>query len=162
EHTETVEWYRYVGEQLSPKVFNGRLASIRLCDDWFQPRETLAIVDVSKWKRLCDSALALQKEGRLEEAERKFRAVLEIAEKFGDQDQRLIYSLNGHGNAALRLEKYDAAESSLKRAVQLARQALGQTSPEFGYSSDALGIVCGEQKRYDEAEKYFRQALAAH
>jgi serine/threonine protein kinase len=79
--------------------------------------------------------------------------------KFGDQP--LIEASIRHtiGRTYTRLGKYNAAESNLKRAIELRRERLGTIDQEILVYMQELGWVYFFQSRYDKADLLLAEAV---
>jgi len=79
--------------------------------------------------------------------------------KFGDQP--LIEASIRHtiGRTYTRLGKYNAAESNLKRAIELRRERLGVIDQEILVYMQELGFVYFLQSRYDKADLLLAEAI---
>jgi tetratricopeptide (TPR) repeat protein len=98
-----------------------------------------------KLARDLHSALALQQQGRLAEAEALYRAVIER-----DPD---------HVRALFNLGLVRVRQGALDDAVGLFGEAL-QRRPDFAEAHNALGIALRLSDRHEEALEHYRKALA--
>jgi tetratricopeptide (TPR) repeat protein len=101
--------------------------------------------DLSPERRLMALAAEHQKEGRLEEAERIYRRVLQ-------QNPRNVDALRLLAQVASRADHADDAERMLQEAIRLA--------PDFMLAILDLGQLLKEQDRYAEAITCFDRAIA--
>jgi tetratricopeptide (TPR) repeat protein len=101
--------------------------------------------ELSPERRQMALAAEHQKEGRLEEAERIYRSVLQ-------QNPRNVDALRLLGQLATRADHADDAERMLREAIRLA--------PDFLLAILDLGQLHKEQDRYAEAITCFDRAIA--
>jgi predicted TPR repeat methyltransferase len=143
---------------------------------WNGPRQPRAFVTVAQ---NIHSATALHREGRLHEAERLYRAVLEVNEsdfdclhnlgllhaqerRFEDairllragarQDPRSVEAHNDLANVLATLKRYDEAAAGFQIAIAL--------KPDFAEAHNNLGKVLAKQGRGEEAAGHYGRALA--
>lgn len=79
------------------------------------------------------------------------RALVEFteAEKITPDDPELLYYL---GHVYLQKKKLDVAEQKLRRAIEL--------KPSYSEAKNNLGVVCMEEKRWDDAIRLFTEVSA--
>ena len=91
-----------------------------------------------------NQAIVAHQEGRLEEAERLYRSILE------NQPTNLIIR-NNLGILLFNLGKYNEAEASYKKAIEL--------KPDYALSHNNLGSILKKLDRLTEAEASYRKAI---
>jgi tetratricopeptide (TPR) repeat protein/predicted Ser/Thr protein kinase len=68
--------------------------------------------------------------------------------------------LNNLGQSLLRQQRHAEAAESLKKALDIATEALGPDHPDVGRWLNNLGLVAKEQGHFEQAESHHRKALA--
>jgi tetratricopeptide (TPR) repeat protein len=101
--------------------------------------------ELSPERRLMAHAAEHQKEGRIEEAERIYRRVLQ-------KNPRNVDALRLLALLAMRADRQDDAELLLQRAIEVA--------PDFLLALLDLGRLRKEQDRYEEALECFDRVIA--
>ncbi len=92
-------------------------------------------------------------------------AALSEAVQLLDQDPRadpllLALALNEQGRAFSLIQQYPQSLIANQRSLQLREQYLPPQHPDIGHSCSALGVALRGMRRFDQAEVYFRRALA--
>jgi tetratricopeptide (TPR) repeat protein len=102
----------------------------------------------------------LQAQGRLAEAERYGREVLETSRRvLGDEHPNVLIYLNNMG-VLLRVQgKFTEAEPYCREALAKFRRAQGDDHPDTLTLINNLGMLLHLQGKLDEAEPYCREAL---
>ena len=89
-----------------------------------------ALAQAKDWENIVRSGDELRRSGRYVEAEQNYRAAVQAAEKFGDQDPRLARSLNNLAVIHKELGRYAEAVPLAQRALALWEAALGPNHPD--------------------------------
>lgn len=113
----------------------------------------------SDWKSLVDEGTASYERGKIPEAEVKFLAALEEAEKFGEEDPRLALSLNNLAAMYHEQGKYTLAEPLYKRALDIYEKIHGEIHADVALSHHNLALLYSARKMYPVAEKHYKIAL---
>jgi Flp pilus assembly protein TadD len=96
-------------------------------------------------------AQAFASQGRLDQAEAEWRAVLTLSPGDAAAKARLAQVLSARAETALRQDDTSRGEVYAREAVQLA--------PHDAAGFNLLGIALASKGRFEEARSYFRQAL---
>ena len=112
------------------------------------------------WKQLVETGMAAHGEDRIAEAEVKFLSALEIAESFGEQDERLALSLNNLAAIYHTQGKYKMAEPLYIRSLEIKKAVHGDVHAEIALNLHNLAVLYSARKMYPVAEKYYKEALA--
>jgi len=96
--------------------------------------------------------------GRLSEAEAMYRDALEIERKL--QNPRMADTLHNLAMALKRQHKTAEAETTMREALALHRNLLGNQHPFTANSLEVLGDVLCDQGKWSEAEPLYREVLA--
>ena len=94
--------------------------------------------------QILQQAIASHKEGKIEEAEKSYKKVIELKPDFPEVHNNL-------GNILFELSKIDEAEASIKKAIEL--------RPDYAEAHYNLGITLQNLGRLDEAEKSYKKAI---
>ncbi len=112
------------------------------------------------WKSLVEEGNAAYANGKIPEAEVKFLAALEEAEKFNEDDPRLALSLNNLAAMYHEEGKYTMAEPLYKRALDIRQKIHGeQHHPDIALNHHNLAILYSARRMYPVAEKHYKIAL---
>lgn len=111
------------------------------------------------WKTLVEEGNNSYSRGKVPEAEVKFLAALEEAEKFGEGDDRLALTLNNLAAVYHEQGKYTMAEPLYKRAMDIRTQLHGERHPDIALSHHNLAVLYSARKMYPVAEKHYKAAL---
>lgn len=112
-----------------------------------------------EWKRLVEEGNASYENGKIPEAEVKFIAALEEAEKFGEEDSRLALSLNNLAAMYHEQGKYTMAEPLYKRALDIRVKVHGDSHPDIALNHHNLALLYSARRMYPIAEKHYKTAL---
>ena len=93
---------------------------------------------------LLQQAITAHQQGKLDEAERLYRDILEIQPNHPDANNNL-------GNILQKLNRFDEAEVSYKRIIEM--------KPDDANVYNNLGTVLQKLNRFDEAEANYRMAI---
>jgi serine/threonine-protein kinase len=107
-------------------------------------------------------AMAIAYQGRTTEAEPLFRRAVQIAEPLAKPHDADLVLAPLH-NLALAEEQqgdYAAAEASARHTLELARQYLGENSPDTASALTSLGYILQSAGRHEEAARLITEALA--
>lgn len=103
--------------------------------------------------------------GNLPQAEKDYSEsvkILQIVDRNSDEIPAVLFSL---GSLQIEMQKFDEAEETLKRALDMREQSKGWKSacslPDSVTILNELATLYVHTRRYVEAEQSFRQALAA-
>ncbi|MBX9687835.1 MAG: tetratricopeptide repeat protein [Candidatus Obscuribacterales bacterium] len=111
------------------------------------------------WKKLVEEGNAAYERGKIPEAEVKFLAALEEAEKFGEEDARLALSLNNLAAMYHEQGKYTMAEPLYKRALDIRINIHGERHPDIALNHHNLAVLYSARRMYQVAEKHYKTAL---
>ncbi|MBC7932500.1 MAG: tetratricopeptide repeat protein [Rubrivivax sp.] len=118
------------------------------------------------WERLLADGNEATSKGRVVEAEGFYRAALHVAERFGEEDARLVISLRslalmlkGGGVLLKSDEKLVESERLFRRLLSITEESLGETHREVGFVLDQIAEVNLERGRSAEAEALYKRAL---
>lgn len=111
------------------------------------------------WKRLIEEGMDSHSRGKMPEAEIKFLAALEEAEKFGEEDLRLALTLNNLAAAFHEQGKYTMAEPHYKRALDIRVKIQGEEHPDIALNHHNLAVLYSARRMYPVAEKHYKIAL---
>lgn len=111
------------------------------------------------WKSLVDEGTAAYERGKIPEAEVKFLAALEEAERFGEEDPRLALTLNNLAAMYHEQGKYTMAEPHYKRALAIYESLQGEKSADVALSHHNLALLYSARKMYPIAERHYKTAL---
>lgn len=113
------------------------------------------------WKSLVEAGNASYERGKIPEAEVKFLAALEEAEKFGETDPRLALSLNNLAAMYHEQGKFTMAEPLYKRSLAIREAVHGQEPhADIALNHHNLALLYSARKMYPLAEKHYKIALA--
>ena len=111
------------------------------------------------WQELFKEAQQFLREGNHENALKEFRGALNVAEKFGEDDTRLVQSISGLALAHSVRHEFQDAEPLFKRAVILTEKAHGPNHPDVAKVLKHLALIYSSQKKYDYAEDALQRAI---
>lgn len=111
------------------------------------------------WKVLVEEGNAAYAEGKIPQAELKFLAALEEAEKFQEDDLRLALSLNNLAAIYHEEGKYTMAEPLYKRALDIRMKIQGPQNADIALNHHNLAVLYSARRMYPVAEKHYKQAL---
>ena len=93
-------------------------------------------------------------------SEARFVELLTIKRAIFDAPHDSIaHTLADVGVTQMRASKFAEAESSLRESLSMFRQVLGDDAPEVASAYTKLGALMSTQKKYTEADAFFRQAV---
>ncbi|RYP80699.1 hypothetical protein DL770_006113 [Monosporascus sp. CRB-9-2] len=105
-------------------------------------------------------ALALDSQGRYDEAEQMHRQILKLREKvLGRKHPDTLTSMNNLALVLHRQGKYNETEQMHRQGLELREKVLGRKHPETFTTMNNLAIVLDNQGKYDEAEQMHRHTL---
>jgi tetratricopeptide (TPR) repeat protein len=111
-------------------------------------------------RALDELAVKLANEGRLKEAEEKYRAALALAEKHGNEDAPgLALALRQLGVFLSSTERFEEAEPLLVRALSLQEKSLGPRHPDLVPTLNVLAQLLIAERRPTEGEQMLRRAI---
>ncbi|MBX9667988.1 MAG: tetratricopeptide repeat protein [Candidatus Obscuribacterales bacterium] len=105
------------------------------------------------WKQLKDNAEKAGSSNMLREAEDFWLQALEIAEKIGEENPPLSYTLYSLGDLKARQEAYDAAVTYHQRAYAVKKRVLGHHHVAVAASANSLARLFYYLRDYNQAEK---------
>lgn len=111
------------------------------------------------WKKFIDAAFAAYSSGRIPEAEVQFKAALEEAEKFGEQDERLALTLNNLAAMYHEQGKFTMAEPLYKRSLDIKTKLFGDCHADVALNHHNLAVLYSARRMYPVAEKHYKLAL---
>jgi tetratricopeptide (TPR) repeat protein len=116
--------------------------------------------DDARWKELDGAGSQSLAEGRSAEAEKSWKEALQLAERFGAEDGRLIISLNNLADLYQNQARYAEAEPYRKRALGLMEKRLGPEHPLVVEGINSLAKLYWLQGKYVEAEPVVKKLLS--
>lgn len=97
--------------------------------------------------------------GKYAEAQKFFERALELDRKVsGNQSRDVAAALDGLAVVFERQGKIEKANELHKQSLEI-WEKIAPDSPDLGICLTNLGVLCGHQKRYSDAEKYLERAL---
>lgn len=111
------------------------------------------------WKSLIEAGNSAFENGKIPEAELKFLAALELAERFDENDLRLALSLNNLAAIYHAEGKYTMAEPLYLRALDLRTRILGDEHEDIALNHHNLAVLYSARRMYPIAEKHYKLAL---
>ena len=111
------------------------------------------------WQELFKEAQQFLREGNHENALKDFRGALNVAEKFGEDDTRLVQSISGLALAHSVRHEFKDAEPLFKRAVVLTEKTHGPNHPDVAKVLKHLALIYSSQKKYENAEEALQRAI---
>ena len=107
------------------------------------------------------TATALEAQGRLAEAEKRYRQALSAYEKqLGPGHPKVAVALNDVGLLLENRKDFPGAEKLYRRALIIQEQAFGALHPEVGTTLNNLGGVVGATGKLEAAEPLLRRGLS--
>ncbi|HEX3622853.1 MAG TPA: tetratricopeptide repeat protein [Acidimicrobiales bacterium] len=98
--------------------------------------------------------------GRAETLYRRAATILSALPPEGPDDAVRIRCARGLAGNLRMQSRYDEADVILTAALALSEQLLGPSDVDTVATLTALGLVCEDRRRPEEAEELYRQALA--
>ncbi|CAN5299999.1 hypothetical protein BH10CYA1_BH10CYA1_62310 [soil metagenome] len=83
-------------------------------------------------------------------------------QKFGMNSLQLVELLDRKAESLFDLGKTIEAEALCRKILHIQRTYLGDDDSEVATTSNKLANVCHANRNYVDAEKFYKQALAAH
>ncbi|NBV23159.1 MAG: tetratricopeptide repeat protein [Proteobacteria bacterium] len=117
-----------------------------------------ADADPKIWKQYCDDARKAAAEHAYNEAEQFLKLALAMAEKFGENDPRLVETLLLAAGIQIDNKHHADAEPHLRRALALREARLGAHHLSVAECAFYLGGNLSDQKKYADAEQLLRRA----
>jgi tetratricopeptide (TPR) repeat protein len=97
-------------------------------------------------------ALALDGQGKFEDAERELRGVLEIkTRRLGADHPAVAMSQNNLALVLGKQERWDEAEAMHRAALELRQKVLSEEHPDVAQSRNNLALLLVQRERYAEA-----------
>lgn len=112
-----------------------------------------------RWKILKDQAEKAAAMNSLQEAEQAWVGALEIAEKIGEENPPLSYTLYSLGDLKARQEVYDAAVTYHQRAYAVKKNVLGPHHLAVAASANSLARLFYYLRDYNDAEKMAMECI---
>ncbi|XP_037423415.1 kinesin light chain 3-like isoform X1 [Triticum dicoccoides] len=113
-----------------------------------------------KWRMCTDKAREFFMEGKLDEAEKLFKAALQEAkEGFGLRDPHAASALNNLAEFYRLRKAYEKAEPLYLEAIEILEQSFGPDDIRVGAAFRNLGQYYYIQRRFDQAQTCFERAL---
>jgi tetratricopeptide (TPR) repeat protein len=108
-----------------------------------------------------ESVLALDKQGKYEEAAAMNKQTLVFAERMlGREHPETLISMSNMGRVLGHQGKYEEAEVMNRQTLAVFETVLGREDPETLASMSNVALMLGLQGKYEEAEAMNRQTLA--
>ena len=111
------------------------------------------------WWGYMEEGAKLRDERQLAQAEGRFLAALELAERFPSEDE-LLTTLSVLADVYHAQGKYTQAEPLYKRSLSIAEKRFGLEHVATAHQLYSLAKLYRDQGRYAEAEPLFKQVLA--
>ncbi len=111
------------------------------------------------WKQFIDEAFEAYSSGRVPEAEVQFKAALEEAEKFGEDDLRLALTLNNLAAMYHEQGKFTMAEPLYIRSLDIKTRVLGDCHSDVALNHHNLAVLYSARRMYPVAEKHYKITL---
>ncbi|KAM3207027.1 hypothetical protein ACQJBY_062299 [Aegilops geniculata] len=109
-----------------------------------------------KWRMCTDKAREFFMEGKLDEAEKLFKAALQEAkEGFGLRDPHAASALNNLAEFYRLRKEYEKAEPLYLEAIEILEQSFGPDDIRVGAAFRNLGQYYYIQRRFDQAQTCF-------
>jgi CHAT domain-containing protein len=119
--------------------------------------DSIVVANAAYWL-----ALALERQGRYEEAEPLLRRVHDIHENIdGPENPRTADSLDSYAQLLQVLGRYAEAEPLYVRALKIDDKALGPQNENTLATRNNLASLLRAQRRYDEADPVMKDVLSA-
>jgi len=113
-----------------------------------------------KWRMCTDNARDFFLKGKLDEAEKLFKAALQEAkEGFGLRDPHVASALNNLAEFYRLRKEYEKAEPLYMEAIEILEQSFGPDDIRVGTASRNLGQYYHIQRRFDQAQTCYERAL---
>ncbi len=106
-----------------------------------------------KWKQAKEEAEKNANEGNLAAAEEHWMVALKVAERIGEENPPLSYTLYSLGDLKARQEVYDGAIIYHQRAYDIKKKVLGAQHMAVAASANALARLFYYARDYNQAEK---------
>jgi CHAT domain-containing protein len=117
----------------------------------------------ARWAQLRQQALEFEGQGNYAAGLPLEQQAAQVAETtWGSQDLHLAVTLNALGIDDQNVEKYNDAETNLKRALAIFTNLEGAQGKDVATALNNLGTLYQDLARYTDAEKVLQQALATH
>lgn len=113
----------------------------------------------AEWEQFMELASRAFARGALDECEMHWKAALQAAERFGENDGRLAKTLEGLAIVYWNQQKLQEAESLCIRALNIYTNAHGPTHQLVGATANKLAVLYHTVGRLPEAEMKYHQAL---
>jgi tRNA A-37 threonylcarbamoyl transferase component Bud32 len=112
------------------------------------------------WETMFRDGQRLLREGKHEQAVKEFRAALNLAAKFPEDDPRKTQSLNGLAIAHTVRQEFSDAEPLFKQAIEmLLSQTNGEEDLDLARVLKHLALVYTSQQKGQSAEECYQRAL---
>ena len=106
-------------------------------------------------------AIALRRQGKVDELDAMYREILTIQRKMlGDKHSDVVRSLHRLGSLLRTQGKPSEAEDLFRKALVIRRKLPVDADPSLEYSVTVFANSLAQQRKYSEAEALFREALA--
>ncbi len=114
---------------------------------------SFAVADDTAWAKYSEAGGKAYRSGQYAEAEKLLLVALKEAEKFGELDGRLIYSLNDLAELYRAQGKYAEAEPFFRRVLAILEKALGPEHPDVATTLENYAVLLRKTNRDAEAAK---------
>ncbi|MFH2205175.1 MAG: tetratricopeptide repeat protein [Elusimicrobiota bacterium] len=114
------------------------------------------------WAATSSQAIALHEQGLYAEALLPAAETLQIAEGFGENDFRIVYSLDLTGRIYRRIGRLEEAEDLHRRAVEINQKTLAADDIKHVFYLGNLADALAARGKFDEAEPLYYRVLALH
>ncbi|CAM0912631.1 unnamed protein product [Alopecurus aequalis] len=113
-----------------------------------------------RWRICTDNARDFFLKGKLDEAEKLFKAaLLEAKEGFGLRDPHVASALNNLAEFYRLRKEYEKAEPLYLEAIEILEQSFGPDDIRVGAGLHNLGQYYHIQRRFDQAQTCYERAL---
>lgn len=138
----------------------------------FQEAEEVLVPRLDRWRMrestaddrylrgLSSLAVARHELGKLEDAELRFRELLQARrEIYPERHSVIATSLRNLANVLGQRERTEEAVTLLEEALEIQRSIYGERHREIAFTQTDLGLVATRNRKFKEADQYYRQAL---
>ena len=133
--------------------------------NWESPAQSVWLAGVSAlqtWEELEYAAELSLARGNLQEAEANLLYALSLAEEFGQDDSRYVFTLEQLVEVTTQMKKLPAAEGYLTRVLHAKISNLGGDNMEIAVVLNSLAGLKYNQGKFRECEELCQRSLELH